>query len=236
MKYTGQEMIGSLVADFPGAAEVFKKYRIDFCCGGNRELQTVMNEMNLDSALVIADLNNAYENLISKQRAQRVTDWRCAPLTELVTHIVSTHHAYLDKELPQLGDLVLKILRVHGVHHPELSRVHKLFSALKAELESHLIKEEEVLFPLITEYAAQPSSQLQKKIFAVIDEIEGEHIGAGDILKELRVITKQFIPPTDGCATYKLAYNKLEEMENDIFQHIHLENNILHPRLGYIQK
>lgn len=232
-KFTGSESVGAIVAEFPGAADIFKKYRIDFCCGGNRQLSAVMAEMKLNGIEVVAEINAAYSDLAARREASQGIDWRTAPLTELIDHIIDTHHVYLNRELPKISELVVKILRVHGAGHSELARVHKLFHALKAELESHLIKEEEILFPLIKEYAAAPSDTKLSRIHQVIDEIESEHTGAGDILKELRTITGQFIAPADGCATYKLAYAKLEELEGDIFQHIHLENNILHPRLGY---
>lgn len=236
MKFTGEEMLGTIVAGFPGASDVFKNYRIDFCCGGNRKLNAVLAEMKLDSSAVIAKLNQEYMEFTRKQETHVATDWRQAPLAELVDHIVDTHHTYLHRELPKIGELVLKILRVHGGKHTTLNRVHKLFNAIKTELESHLIKEEELLYPLIKEYIVQPTDTIRNRIYQIIEEIESEHTGAGDILKELRSITNDFTPPADGCATYALTYSKFEELENDIFQHIHLENNILHPRIGYTAK
>jgi regulator of cell morphogenesis and NO signaling len=98
------------------------------------------------------------------------------------------------------------------------------------ELEQHLIKEEEILFPLIRKYEAEGTEELKKKIGEVIRETEEEHEAAGDILKELRSITEDYIVPTDGCATYSKTYKLLQELESDLFQHIHLENNILFRR------
>jgi len=129
----------------------------------------------------------------------------------------------LRKTLPRLSELTTKILRVHGSNHESLFRVHKLFHSLKAELEQHLIKEEEILFPVIREYDANPSSELLNKISAVMKETEDEHDAAGGILKELRKVTNDYSVPEDGCNTYRRAFDKLEELEADLFRHIHLE-------------
>ena len=133
------------------------------------------------------------------------------------------------RELPQLSDLSTTILRVHGASHEELSKVHRLFHNLKMEIDQHLIKEEEIVFPLIRGYAENPTSSQLKRIIEVDSELMKEHDGVGDVLKELRKVTDQYSVPEDGCATYEMTYLKLKDMESNLFQHIHLENNILFP-------
>lgn len=149
---------------------------------------------------------------------------------ELIGYIVAAHHAYLQKALSEIGELTAKIMRAHGPNHPELFRVHKLFSSLRAELEQHLIKEEELLFPLINKYESGPSGKLAGEINRVMKETEEEHEGAGDILKELRKITAEYTVQEDGCKTFEMAYSRFLELEGDLFRHIHLENNILFKR------
>jgi regulator of cell morphogenesis and NO signaling len=160
------------------------------------------------------------------------TDWNLAPFGQLIDHIINTHHAFLVKNLPRLSELTAKILRVHGAGYQELSKVYRLFHSLKMELEQHLIKEEEVVFPLIKEFEKAPSLETLNAAERVIEELEAEHEGAGDILKELRKVTSDYAIPADTCNTYVLTYNLLEELEGDLFKHIHLENNILFPRLS----
>lgn len=230
-KFTGIQSVGNIVAEFPQAAEIFKEYRIDFCCGGDRTLTAAVKELNLDENSILNKLNQTYVTMANQHNIIEEIDWREQSLTDLVDHIINTHHLYLQREMPQISDYVTKILRVHGVAHSELTKVHKLFHLLKLELEQHLIKEEEILFPLIKEYEKKPTSQNLEKIQSVTNDIENEHEQAGDIIKELRKITNQYVLPADVCTSFRLAYQKLEEMESDIFQHIHLENNILHPRL-----
>jgi regulator of cell morphogenesis and NO signaling len=227
-QFNATQKIGEIVTRFPKAADIFKEYRIDFCCGGDRILKDVLKEEKIDEVLVLDRINALYEEL--KDVSNSDQDWTQESSSLLIDHVVNTHHAYLHVELPRISELTTKILRVHGAHHPELGTVHRLFHNLKMELEQHLIKEEEVEFPLIKEYEANPSTEAQQKISKVIRELETEHEGAGDILKELRKITKDFEIPEDASNSYRITYGKLEELENDLFQHVHLENNILFPR------
>lgn len=227
-KFQSTQTIGELVVEFPKAAGVFKKYKIDFCCGGNRPLATAIKEQGLIEEEVLAKLNDLYE-----QFAEEMTNknWETANSGELVDHIVNKHHAYLWTTLPKISELTTLILRVHGAHHPELSKVHKLFHTIKMELEAHLTKEETVQYPAIKKYLESNTASDLNDAVRIIAELEEEHTGAGDILKELRIVTDDYKIPADVCETFELTYHKLQEMEDDLFQHIHLENNILFPRL-----
>lgn len=228
-EFKGNEAIGEVVASLPKAAEIFKEYKIDFCCGGNRILSSVAAEQNIPLEKLLEELMAAQqlETMVTEEK-----DFNTMGYGQLIDYIVSTHHAYLVRELPKLRDLIGKILRVHGQQHPELSRIHKLFHNLETELEQHMIKEEEILFPLAKAYEAKPAQRLLMEIYRVNAELEEEHEGAGDILKALRALTNNYMPPADGCGSYVLTYKGLEALEWDLFQHIHLENNILFPRLA----
>lgn len=227
--FSAADSIGNIVVNFPKAIETFKEYNIDFCCGGQRPLAEALEEQGIQEGEVLNKLNQAYNSF--QEGLSQGMDWRTASFSQLIDYIVQQHHTYLNNELPALGQLIAKILRVHGEHHIELAKVHKLFNSLRTELESHLIKEEESVFPLIKQYEKNPSPELLDKTLRLINELESEHTGAGDILKELRKITDQYQTPADGCTTYGLTYQKMYELESDLFQHIHMENNILFPRL-----
>ena len=229
--FNASQKIGEIVSILPKASEVFKKYKIDFCCGGHRPLSEAIMENSLSEVEILSQLNEAYEEAI-KHNDQ--TDFRKMSSVELIDYIVNTHHSYLNINLPEISDLTATILRVHGANHNILFKVHKLFHSLKTELEQHLIKEEVVLFPLMKEYYAKPSEELYNQIISVMKETEDEHDGAGDILKELREITEDYKVPEDGCGTYHRTFDKLQELEADLFQHIHLENNILFKKQGTV--
>ncbi|HPT78134.1 MAG TPA: iron-sulfur cluster repair di-iron protein [Candidatus Atribacteria bacterium] len=226
-QFSAQQSIGEIVAMMPKAGDVFRKYRIDFCCGGHRPLAEAIREQGLDEQEVLKALDDMYEE--TKKTTSR-TDFLNISSSDLIDYVVNKHHAYLKTNLPIVSELTTTILRVHGPHHMELFDVHKQFHALKTELEQHLIKEEELLFPLIKQHDAEPSDELIEKINKVMKETEDEHVSAGDILKELRRITKEYEVPAGVCPTFEKAYHMLQEVEADLFRHIHLENNILFRR------
>ena len=232
-KFNSSERLGDIVVKFPKAAEIFKEKKIDFCCGGNRPLIEAVNEKGLNEVEIMDSINKAYEEYTADAEAK---DWTTAPFDELVDHILNKHHAYMWEYLPKIGKYSMTILKVHGEHHPELSRVHKLFSTIKMELEEHLTKEETLQYPAIKRYVKTKSNEDLEKAVKIIDDLEKEHTAAGDILKELRVVTNDYAIPDDVCGTFEKTYEMLQEMESDLFQHIHLENNILFPRLRALLK
>lgn len=229
-KFNSNQKIGDIVTQFPKAADIFKECKIDFCCGGDRLLITAIKEQGIKETELLKRINDSYEKLKNNLYSQD-RNWVEAPLDELVDQIVNVHHAYLYENLPKISELTTKILRVHGEKHPELSRVHKLFHTVKMELEAHLIEEETIQYPAINAYLRSNSEADLDKAINIINQLQDEHIGAGNILKELREVTNDYDLPSDACTTYRLTYSKLQEMEADIFQHIHLESNILFPRL-----
>lgn len=221
------QSLGQIVATMPKASEVFKNYHIDFCCGGHRSLAQAIQEQNLNEQEVLSSLETAYAE--SLHRSEQL-DFRTLSSTDLIEYVVDTHHAYLNQTLPQISELATKVLRAHGKNHNELFTVHKLYQNLRTELEQHLIKEEELLFPMIKSYEKSPSAELREQVQAILTETEDEHEAAGDVLKELSRITDEYQVPADACPTYKNTYKLMKELEHDLFQHIHLENNILFRR------
>jgi regulator of cell morphogenesis and NO signaling len=227
--FQNSTIVSDIVTILPKASDVLKQYRIDFCCGGNRPVSEAIQEKGLSENEVLNKLNHLYEQVQASD--VQGTDWTKATDLELIDQIVHKHHAYLSEELPQLSPYVTKILRVHGPQHKELADVHQLFHQMKTELEQHTIKEENEIFPLILEYEKNPSSKLLDQLTLSIKELEEEHEAAGDILKKLRDVTRDYQLPEGACMTYRLTFKRLEDLESDLFQHIHLENNILFPRL-----
>ena len=227
--FNRNQRIGEVVSILPQASEILKEYKIDFCCGGHRPLSEAITEQGLDEKEVLEKLDKAYEE---RRLLNNKVDYRELSDSDLIDYIVSKHHAFLNKALPEISELTSTILRVHGPSHRDLFQVHKLFHNLKMELEQHLIKEEEILFPMIKKYEKDPSDELYKNFKEVTLETEEEHDGAGDILKELRRITSDYTVPEDGCGTYRRTFERLIELESDLFEHIHLENNILFHRHG----
>ncbi|HOV69547.1 MAG TPA: iron-sulfur cluster repair di-iron protein [Clostridia bacterium] len=212
----GNGTIGGIVAEIPAAGSVFKAFGIDYCCGGQRKLADVIAEQGVNRA----ELYSALDDEAAKARKNaNITDLGSLSSETLSYYIESTHHSYLRKALPELGELFAAVLSAHGVNHPELFDLYRVFGGLRTELEQHLIKEEVSLFPkLASEY---------EDVSALAREIKAEHDSAGKALRELRRISGDYAVPSDGCPTYEKLFTQLERLEDDLHQHIHLENNIL---------
>lgn len=221
--------LGEIVLSFPDSVELFNMYKLDYCCGGDQKLSEAFEDLKsegVDTEKLLEELNRKYSAFLEKKEAIR--DWRRETPSDLIEHILNTHHVYTKKTLQELDDMILKILKVHFKDHSEeLLVVHSLFGSLKTELEAHLIKEEEQLFPMILSYESSSDESLLSGIRKFISETESEHDAAGDILKELEEVTRDFTPPDGACTTFKRAYMTLDDLEKDIFTHIHLENSVL---------
>ncbi|MBD3918569.1 iron-sulfur cluster repair di-iron protein [Paenibacillus sp. PR3] len=232
-RFSDNDKIGAIVTEFPGASNLFKQYKIDFCCGGGKKLTEVIQARGLDGNEIVRQLNEAYAELVNKE-AIDPAQWKDAPIADLVDHIVNRHHVYLRKELPLLSEFITKVYRVHGNGHEELALLYRAFHQLKLEMDQHLIAEEETLFPLLIRYAEEPTAEARKQVEIGLLELESDHSAVGDLLREMRAITDGYKLPEDACKTYTLTFIKLEELESDIFEHVHLENNILFPRIGQL--
>jgi regulator of cell morphogenesis and NO signaling len=217
--------VSDIAAESLEAVRIFERYGIDYCCGGKRPLDQVCQEKGLSAESLLAELNTAHN------RSALDVDWTRQPLTDLIEHIVTRHHDYLKSELPQLSARLAKVVKVYG-ETERLQGLQEVFSALRAELEMHLHKEEMILFPYI-ERMESGQSQMGPCggwIGQPIAVMEHEHDNAGEALRMIRRITRDFEVPDGACITYRSLLAGLEELERDLHMHIHLENNILFPR------
>lgn len=225
--------VAELVVDHPTRTRILEKLGIDFCCGGHKSLAEACAAKGLDPNTVVQTLN-AFEALEPVEHDQQ--DWSKASLTSLIDHIVSTHHDFLREEMPRLNFLAEKVSQVHGPRHPNLYEVRSVYEGLYEELDSHLDKEEEVLFPVIRSLEAGGVDAQKMAVAAPIQVMGAEHDSAGRALAKLRELTDNYTTPADGCSSYRALMEGLLEMEQDLHQHIHLENNILFPRALALQQ
>ncbi len=215
--------IAEIVSDDISKASIFKKYNLDFCCGGGKTVENACIKANINVDEVVNDLLNS----TSKTNAPNLNfkDWTPEFLVEYITNV---HHSYVTDNLGIIDEFASKVASVHGEHAPETVEIYKLFSTLSEELTSHLEKEETILFPAIKAKAADSSFQYDKKVISILED---EHDNAGTIVKKIHELSNNFTPPEWACNTYKALYHKLDEFINDLYQHIHLENNILFPKV-----
>lgn len=221
--------LGEVVTVYPAVVKKFNDMELDYCCGGSKSLEVALKEKGVDVDKFVEDLNKEFKEF--KFENSQYVDWREKSSEELINHIVETHHGETFRLLKEIDPLMVKVFRVHFSHGPELlMKVHSLFGKLKCELEEHLLKEENILFPLMIKYDQAKDEKEKKEIEEDIRIIVNEHEAAGDILKELAEVTDDYKVPEWGCISFKLLYDYLHDLEKDLFIHIHKENNILFPR------
>ncbi|MCK8486174.1 iron-sulfur cluster repair di-iron protein [Paenibacillus sp. MBLB2552] len=221
------DRVRDIVLRFPKAADYFRQRKIDFCCGGNRPITEAAEESGVPAERLLDELNRM---MAEHPHTTEGENWLQASSADLVKHIVGKHHRYLREELPEIQKYVTKVSRVHGEGDPHLLEVARLFGELRRELLEHTDKEEAEVFPKMLNWDAGREPEVLGKLQVAIADLESEHDGAGNILKQLRELTEDFQPPTHACTTYRLTYARLEELEGMTFTHVHLENNVLFPR------
>lgn len=217
--------VGEIVADDFRTSTVFKNAGIDFCCGGKQSLSDACTEKGIDAA----ELENEILK-IAKEPLNEFMNFKNWEPVFLSEYIVNTHHKFVLKNLPELVFYTQKIADVHGENHSELIEVARLFGKINEELLQHLRNEEEVLFPAIKEVVSSGLFKAKETIVSEITRMLKEHDFAGGAMDEINKITQGYKIPDDACNTYRVAFKLLEQFEDDLHTHVHLENNILFPK------
>jgi regulator of cell morphogenesis and NO signaling len=229
--YTGRTIRDIALAS-PETTRVFEELKIDYCCGGRKPLTEACLAAGLDPLMVAQKIDSA----IAAHKQNRVPHAEDRPVSELVDHIIATHHVFTASEIERLRPLMEKVRSRHGEHHPELNALQVVFEALADSLAPHMRKEEMVLFPYIKALAAAeenhaaPAAPMFGTVENPIRMMMAEHDTDGERLRKLREISNDYTLPADACPSFTALYAGLEDLERDLHQHIHLENNVLFPR------
>lgn len=229
--------VRAIALQIPESTRLFERLKMDYCCGGNQPLAQACASAGIDVDNVIGMLAE-----VTESTSQQESDFQNVSLPELITHIVETHHVFTKTELDRLEALGDKVLAAHGGNHPELVTVRELLDQLCHDLKPHMFKEERILFPYIVAMA-EAAEQNRPAPFAPFGTVNNpirmmmfEHDNAGQILRQLRALTSDYTLPADACVSYQTLYRALENLEKDLHQHIHLENNILFPKALDLEK
>ncbi|WP_374655577.1 iron-sulfur cluster repair protein YtfE [Dongia sp.] len=206
--------IGEIAATLPGATGIFRNYKLDFCCGGDVALADAVAKTGLD----LAEIKKALTAL-DTQGAEALP----ADTGALIEHILERYHAVHRRELPELYRLASKVEAVHAAHPAAPAGLANLLAEMLNDLESHMAKEEAVLFPLFRR-GGHPS------IVHPIGQMRREHDSHGQYLRQLDTLTNGFTPPPEACRSWQALYTGLSKLTDDLMQHIHIENNILFPQ------
>jgi regulator of cell morphogenesis and NO signaling len=231
IEITESTTVGEVARSHPASIPLLEKHGIDFCCGGNRPIGEAIREKGIAFSEFLHTVEKGQHSLAHSQSP----DWAEAKLGHLIDHIVSRHHTYLRSELPHLAQMMAKVTEAHGVRHGDsLLPLAKLYGVFRGELEDHMWKEENMLFPIIwrlgEEHLSTREIPRRVSVSDLIRVMEFEHRSAGNAIEEMRRLTNAYETPADGCTTYRALMEGLKALESDLHQHIHLENNILFPR------
>jgi regulator of cell morphogenesis and NO signaling len=223
--------LAEIVNTHPSLARQLERRNLDYCCGGATTLEEACATNGFDVTTVLDELSDAATD-------EPTGTWSTMGLVQLVDHLEATHHGYLWSELPRLSALIDKVFTVHGERHPELGEIRDCFATIRADLEPHLTKEERVLFPMVRQLATADSEtslhcgSIQNPISVML----AEHDTVGELLRRLRALCNDYVPPTDGCGSYVALFAGFETMEADTHLHIHKENNLLFPEVVEVER
>lgn len=226
-----QRPIGELVAENYRTATVFKKHKIDFCCQGGRTIDEACKKKGVSRWQLLNELEEAMLAPSSENH-----DFKLWTADLLCDYIEKKHHRYVQRRSAEIQPLLEKLCRVHGERHPELLKIKAHFKGAVAALTEHMKKEEEILFPVIREMVEAQidnkpySLNIGKEVENPIDMMREEHDTEGERFREIARLSNDYTPPADACNTYRVTFALLNEFEEDLHLHIHLENNILFPR------
>ena len=233
---------GSTVSDIVRSdyrtADVFKKHGINFCCSGNISLEAACSVRNIDSAKVVEELEEATRS-ICLPNSLRFTEWKIGFLADYIQHV---HHDYLYHAMPSLDSSLQSFILGHKKKYPELEQMSDAFSKLSKILLAHIRHEDEIIFPYVRQIEAahrrnEPyGNLLVRTLRKPIGNIEREHGQIAELLKMIKQTASDFHFPTNACTNHQVIYHRLEELHEDMIQHMHLENNILYPKLKEIEQ
>lgn len=236
MKIQETKTVADLVTENIKTAHIFRKYGIDFCCGGGIPVKHAAAKAKINFLDLEKELLGVKKN---RSKANNYYDWE---LDHLADHIVNVHHRYIMENIPVIIGYASRVVQVHAAKNPELIQIQRLFSEVSIDLTGHLKKEENVVFPFIKTLtdARRSGKELEKPAFDTLENpikiMEEDHEDAGMVFKKIKALSNNFIPPAGACNTYRALYSKLEEFEKDLHHHVHLENNILFPKALKLEK
>jgi len=213
-------------------ADVFKKHGLNYCCGGRTALKEACAAQNIDYTLLQEELTTATKTIALPNNLP-YHQWK---VNFLVDYIVNVHHEYVKQTLPRLEGNLISFVNNHKKQYPELVAVESTFLQLYKIISQHTQVEEEVTFPYIKQIAnAYSRKETYGNLFVrtlrkPLSSVDQDHREISALLSQLRSLTHQFTFPENACTNHRVIYQKLQELDNDLTQHKHLENNFLFPK------
>jgi len=231
MNFNAETRVNEVALSSPGSRRILEDAGVDYCCGGGKSLQEACLHANVSAEMILNRLEQDRERVRSDE-----SGWTKAPLAELTRHIRERHHGYVRDVVPRLREMLAKVREKHGSKHREIAEIEKQFADVAREMLMHMQKEEQILFPYIDalERAAKGNGAVEPPFFQTVRNpiysMMQDHDAAGELVRKIRAASTGYQPPEDSCTTFKATYQELQQFEEDLHLHVHLENNILFPR------
>ena len=215
---TNESIVAEIVTDIPLSADIFRKYGIDFCCGGNISINEAVKNKKVDAETLIDEINEL------PNHDQGNINVKYLDAASLIQYIQSRYHETMREEFKNLSPYVTKVAKVHGPNHPFLIQLQDLYRQYRDGMLEHMAQEDEHDFPALIKLSRGEQVDHSSDI---IQSLVDDHTQTGQLLEDMRELTNQYQPPSEACQTWRLVYHRLENLERETHEHVHLENHVL---------
>ena len=220
-----EDIVADVVTDFPKSADIFRNEGIDFCCGGQESIASAVNHKpNIDLNSLLNKLNH-----IDNTESNSTINPKFLNVESLIQYIQSAYHETLKEEFKNLTPYVTKLAKVHGPSHPYLLKLQDLYREFRDSMLDHIRKEDEEDFPKLIQYS---QGQDVQNIKIILEDLINDHEDTGQLLKVMNQLTSDYQAPEEACGTWKLVYQRLQNIERQTHQHVHLENHVLFKKVS----
>ncbi len=220
-----EDIVADVVTDFPKSADIFRNAGIDFCCGGQESIASAVNHKpNIDLNSLLNKLNH-----IDNTEGNSTINPKFLNVESLIQYIQSAYHETLKEEFKNLTPYVTKLAKVHGPSHPYLLKLQDLYREFRDSMLDHIRKEDEENFPKLIQYS---QGQDVQNIKIILEDLINDHEDTGQLLNVMNQLTSDYQAPEEACGTWKLVYQRLQNIEHQTHQHVHLENHVLFKKVS----
>lgn len=220
-----EDIVADVVTDFPKSADIFRNAGIDFCCGGQESIASAVNHKpNIDLNSLLNKLNH-----IDNTEGNSTINPKFLNVESLIQYIQSAYHETLKEEFKNLTPYVTKLAKVHSPSHPYLLKLQDLYREFRDSMLDHIRKEDEEDFPKLIQYS---QGQDVQNIKIILEDLINDHEDTGQLLKVMNQLTSDYQAPEEACGTWKLVYQRLQNIERQTHQHVHLENHVLFKKVS----
>ncbi|HEX5025628.1 MAG TPA: DUF542 domain-containing protein [Agriterribacter sp.] len=220
-------------------ADVFRKYQIDYCCGGKWPLSMICETKQIETAAILEELNRSVQDVPFSQMID-VTKWGIDFLADFITHM---HHDYFKVALPDTIALTKSFTAKHEKQLPQLQKLNGLLQELSGTILEGVKRKDEILFPYVRQIAhAYLSKETYARLLArtlrkpLEEPMQAENRNVVEMLSQIRQCTNDYTPPPNACISHRVTFARLQELHNVIQHNRYMEQDVLYPKALAIER